>query len=333
MGELEIREVDVQDEPALRSWWETGRAASAERPFDAWPTWEVSRATLPDVRADSALSLYLAVEDGRVVGAGRYFVFLLDNTHLAEIDVHVAPEHRRRGVGTRVLDALETRARGEGRTTVIGSAYAPVGGDSPGSLFAAASGYPVGSEEETKLVDLASAAPTWRPLEEEVAAALDGYRLEVFESRVPDEYAEDYCALLSTFIGLVPTGDLVLEDAAWTVERLRANEERSQRVGRLSVMAVAVAPDGHLCGFSDLAVSTHDPRHGGVGGTLVLPEHRGHRLGLGMKLRTHRRVLELFPDCAHVETGNAGVNVPMNSVNERMGYRVVERCLDVQKVL
>jgi hypothetical protein len=27
------------------------------------------------------------------------------------------------------------------------------------------------------------------------------------------------------------------------------------------------------------------------------------------------------------------VNAPMNAVNERMGYRVVERCLDVQKQL
>jgi hypothetical protein len=32
-----------------------------------------------------------------------------------------------------------------------------------------------------------------------------------------------------------------------------------------------------------------------------------------------------------VETSNAGVNASMNAVNEQMGYRVVERCLDVQK--
>ena len=52
-----------------------------------------------------------------------------------------------------------------------------------------------------------------------------------------------------------------------------------------------------------------------------------------MKLATHRRLVELFPSCAYVETGNAGVNAAMNAVNERLGYRVVERCLDVQKRL
>ena len=64
-----------------------------------------------------------------------------------------------------------------------------------------------------------------------------------------------------------------------------------------------------------------------------MPGHRGHRLGLAMKLATHRRLAELFPSCAYVETGNAGVNAAMNAVNERLGYRVVERCLDVQKRL
>jgi hypothetical protein len=65
----------------------------------------------------------------------------------------------------------------------------------------------------------------------------------------------------------------------------------------------------------------------------VLPEHRGHRLGLAMKLATHRRILHVYPECAYVETGNAGVNAAMKSVNDQLGYRVVERCLDVQKTL
>jgi len=99
------------------------------------------------------------------------------------------------------------------------------------------------------------------------------------------------------------------------------------------VIAVAIAPDGTLCGFSDLRINRSSPSHASVGGTLVLPAHRGHRLGLAMKLATHRRLVELFPDCAHVETGNAGVNAAMNAVNSQMGYRVVERCLDVQKRL
>ncbi len=333
MTTYEIRVVDPTDEAALRAWWEVGRDATAERPIDAWPVWEVSREALPMARTDIRLVLLSAVEAGTVVGTGMLVLFRQDNTHLGEVDVYVAPPHRGRGIGRAVLAELEGHARRDGRTSIVASAFAPVGAESAGSLFAAATGYPVASAEETKVVDLVTAPSGWGMLDDEVEAALGDYRVDVFEERVPDDYVDDVCALLSAFLGEVPTGDLDLEQAAWTRERLREGEDRALKVGRIQVMAVAVAPDGRLCGFSDLRINKSDPRHSSVGGTLVLPGHRGHRLGLAMKLATHRRVIELFPECAYVETGNAGVNAAMNAVNRRLGYEVVERCLDVQKRL
>ena len=61
MSALQIREVDPRDEAALRSWWEVGRDASAERPLEAWPVWEVSRALLPVPRTDGRQVLLEAV--------------------------------------------------------------------------------------------------------------------------------------------------------------------------------------------------------------------------------------------------------------------------------
>jgi len=330
---LEIRRIDPHDEQLLRAWWEIGRDATADRPVDAWTPWEVSRRALPIARTDGTLVLVSAFEGERSVGAGMVFLFRQDNTHLGEVAVYVAPGNRRRGIGRAVLAELERRARCAGRTVLIGSAYAPVDGESPASMFAADSGFPVGSAEETKVVDLRTAPVTWPALDAEVGAALGGYRVTVFDQRIPDDHLDDFCRLLSAFLGEVPIGDLDLRQASWTPERVRENEERAAAVGRVQVIAAAVAPDGHLCGFSDLRVNRADPRHASVGGTLVLPGHRGHRLGLGMKLATHRRLLELYPECAYVETGNAGVNAAMNAVNEQLGYRVVERCLDVQKRL
>ena len=43
---FEISAVDQHDETALRAWWEVGRAATAERPGNPWPAWEVSRSAL-----------------------------------------------------------------------------------------------------------------------------------------------------------------------------------------------------------------------------------------------------------------------------------------------
>ena len=43
--------------------------------------------------------------------------------------------------------------------------------------------------------------------------------------------------------------------------------------------------------------------------------------------------LEHFPDLDHVETSNADNNTHMNALNERLGYRPLERLLEFQRVL
>ena len=333
MSEIELRTLEAGDEALLRAWWEVGRAASVERPFDAWPSWEAVRTKVATPRTDGHAVRWAALADGRVVGACSLWFFDLDNPHRAEVETWVHPDARRRGVGSTLLAAAESSARGQGRTTVVATAFAPVGAESPGSLFAAARGYRVASHEETKLVDLRRAPTGWAALDDQVAAALGGYRVVVAEEAVPEEHLDDFCVLLSAFLGEVPTGDLDLTEVRWTRERVRDTEKRFRHERLVNVYGLAVAPDGHLCGFSDLRVRRDDPRHASVGGTLVMPGHRGHRLGLAMKLATHRRVIASFPDCEQAETGNAGVNAAMNAVNEQLGYRVVERALDLQKRL
>jgi len=66
------------------------------------------------------------------------------------------------------------------------------------------------------------------------------------------------------------------------------------------------------------------------GGTLVLPGHRGHRLGLAVKLANQMAVREQFPECRYMFTSNAGVNAPMNAVNDTLGFRDNERELEMQ---
>ena len=68
-------------------------------------------------------------------------------------------------------------------------------------------------------------------------------------------------------------------------------------------------------------------------GTLVVGEHRGHRLGLAIKVANQKAMAERFPELEWLMTGNADVNVHMNAINDRLGYRVVERCLEVEKTI
>ena len=166
-----------------------------------------------------------------------------------------------------------------------------------GQQFGATVGYSVANEEQEKNLDLTTAPASWPRLDEEVARHLGDYRIETVDTVVPDHLIGGLAELLSSFYSHVPLGDTDLHDSEWTPERMRAHEERLLAIGRSIIYGVAVAPDGSVAGMSDIRVSRADPEVAEVGLTIVAPEHRGHRLGLAVKLAGHRRVLADFPDC------------------------------------
>jgi GNAT superfamily N-acetyltransferase len=254
-----------------------------------------------------------------------------DNLGVAYAEVCAVPDHRGRGVGTALLDVVETRCRADGRHRVLVEVYTPPGGRSRDVEFAEARGYTCANREEMKALDLAAAASGWGPLEDEAAAARGDYRIHLWRDRVPDEHVEQVCALLGRFMSLVPQGDLDLEDGEWTAERYRAAEQRRTDIGAATLLAAASAPDGSLVAASEVRINTHDPRVAHVSITMVLPGHRGHRLGLATKLATHRALRAAFPECHLVVTSNAGVNEHMNAINQALGYRVVEDLLEYHR--
>lgn len=191
---------------------------------------------------------------------------------------------------------------------------------------------PAAHFEELKDLDLTECGDALDALAAE-QGDLDGYRLVTFGNRTPDELVDGFCALMSVFMDDVPIGDLALEGSTWTPERLRGAERRRQEQGRMQFFAVAVAPDGAVAGLSNVFTTPPATTKAEIGGTMVGKAHRGHGLGLAMKLATHRELRAAYPECQRVETGNAGVNQHMNAINERMGYRVVEDLHEYQKVL
>lgn len=333
MTTYEIRAVDVADEAALRDWWEVAAAAHAERPADAWPAWEVARATYSSPSPERRTSLTVAVDGEESVAAGILMFPVHDNPHLAFAELWVHPSHRRRGVGRLLAAELEARTRADGRHVVIAEATARRGSDGAGVAFATTLGYEVAHRERIKVADLERTRPRWDALQAEVDAALGENRIVTWDTDVPDEHVAGMARLLSGFYAQIPLGDLALEDSEWTVERLRASSERFHRVGKRMLVAGAVAPSGELVGISDIRVDLASPETGFVGLTVVDAGHRGHRLGLAMKLAVARLVVADFPDCRRLQTSNAETNTHMSAVNERLGFVHAEDLYEMQKVL
>jgi RimJ/RimL family protein N-acetyltransferase len=85
--------------------------------------------------------------------------------------------------------------------------------------------------------------------------------------------------------------------------------------------------------YSDLATTVHEPGRAYQWGTLVAPAHRGHRLGVAVKVANLRLLGSERPDVTRVTTYNAEVNTHMVGVNEALGFRPVARLGDFQKKL
>ena len=116
-----------------------------------------------------------------------------------------------------------------------------------------------------------------------------------------------------------PHRDLPVEEEDWDADRVREYEQVHRERGR-TVLSAGAVHEGRLVAFTDLHVPAATPEHAHQGGTLVLREHRGHRLGSLVKAAVLRQVLADFPGVRTVTTYNADSNTPMVAVNEALGF-------------
>jgi GNAT superfamily N-acetyltransferase len=263
---------------------------------------------------------FLATVDGVDVGAGGYEVSAYDNLHLAWVEVEVVPSLRRLGHGSDLLSWLLARAQAEGRTTV-----GVAGWDAAGPrAFAARHGFEQKSVEvhRRQYLGASPAVP--------VPDAPD-YELVRWPAVTP---AGELAALaeLTAAINDAPTDDLDIEDEAFPPERIAAYEHAwAARGHRLYRLVARHRGTRELAGQTVVAVDAERPELGEQHDTSVVAAHRGHQLGLLLKLEMLRWLSQEEPQLREVDTWNAESNDHMIGVNELLGYRVLGRVLDFQR--
>ncbi|MBL0748847.1 GNAT family N-acetyltransferase [Nocardioides baculatus] len=333
----EIVDLDAFDSVAFEAWHRAYLRAQAAL-GDAATPWmlEELRAVMQHGGSTAWSGGWSAVEDGVTVGAGFLRTPLLDNLELAELDVHVDPDHQRGGVGAALLARLEDEARRRGRTVLTGLVgwrwdHGPLGDGAAGPLFAAAHGYSLALTEVQRELALPVDEAVLARLADEAALAHEGYELRSWSGPVPDELLQGWAELTSALATEAPTGDLELEPEAVDLGAVREREATLARQGRTKYNTVALSPDGDVVAYSDLATTVHDPGRAYQWGTLVLREHRGHRLGVAVKAANLRLLQRERPDVLRLTTYNAEVNSHMIAVNEALGFRPVAWLGDFQK--
>jgi GNAT superfamily N-acetyltransferase len=255
-------------------------------------------------------------ESGAVVGMGYIEMPQKDNLDLGYIDVVVAPDQRRKGHGSAVLTRLADLARAAGRSALYAEVRWDLGQDGSGhTAFAEATGFRRDLVDAHRVLTL--------PVELPSAPPRDGYTLRSWRGRCPEEWIDQYANLLSLIVQEAPSGDYPLENEFFDAARVRSDEQLLANQGRVMQVVAAVSPDGVLAGHTQLVFSLSDLRDAYQWDTLVLPEHRGHGLGLSLKMQAMQESADLIEDRHYIHTYNAASNGPMIAVNEKLGYRQV----------
>lgn len=320
---LAVEAVDPLDRAAFDEWYAV-IDASCRRLWPDRPGWQPDELRGPAVDPDGAERVVLlgARDDGRMVGAALVELPQHDNLHLGRVDVEVDPDHLRRGAGRALLAASERVAAEDGRHVVYGWDERRIGSDGSGAAsFAEAAGYAMVLEElrrelsvpidATRAAELATAAPR--------AAR---YEIVTFSSW-PEQWLGDRAELGRHMSTDPPFGGLAFGEERWGPARVRQHERRIEAMGRQVTVAAAVErASGRAVAFSDLTVSRSSPEFAYQWDTLVLAAHRGHRLGLSVKLANLARLAEISPLTTRVVTWNATANQAMIAVNETLGARV-----------
>lgn len=270
-----------------------------------------------------------------------------DNTHLAEAIVMVTPSHRRRGLGSLLAAKAEEVVRADGRRVLLSWSDHAVEPPEPGldgppvlrpptgsgripddaaSRFAVGLGFGLEQAERHSVLDLPADGALLDDLEARARAGAGAdYRVVTWADSAPDEWVDGYAVLQSRMSTDVPLAALEIEEETWDAARIRDHEETRREAGqRLLVAAAEHVPTGALAAFTVLVVRPGDggdPDAAFQDSTLVLREHRGHRLGMLVKLANVRAVQAAFPSAQRIHTWNAEENEHMLAINVAMGFR------------
>jgi len=297
--------------------WHAVYVEAYDRPFDCpWLAVE-KKVNLTDDAYNLKIAL-AARSDGRIVGGGVALLPLQDNRTLAYLDVFVHPEERRLGHGRALLDALSAAAREAGRERLFIEAMWGIDDEtSPAREFLITLGFEADLIDAVRQLDLPHDPPK--------APVADGYTLHTWRGACPEQWIEEYADLRRRLVSEAPSGEIGLEEEYWDAERVRSEEADTVRSHRTMQVVVARHESGHIVGHTQLLFPGNDPEVY-QWDTLVLPEHRGHGLGLTLKSAAMRAAADLLDGRRRIMTYNAASNGPMIAVNEQLGFRQVAWC-------
>ncbi|TFD60066.1 GNAT family N-acetyltransferase [Cryobacterium sp. Hh38] len=281
--------------------------------------------------------MFVARVEGTVVARATYETLLDANDDHAWLGVQVLPAWRRCGIGTALADRVEHLVGTENRHELI---VYTVSADTPGERLTAptgfgsvpqdnaevrfllARGYRLEQVERGSRLALPADEGVIRRFQADAAAHAGGdYTVHYWSAGTPPRWRDDLAVPYTRMSTDAPTAGLTEPEDVWTADRLVDEEtSRGSSPRRMLTAAALHEPSGHLVAFTQLSVPAERERSVSQEDTLVLREHRGHRLGMLLKTANLEYLAQESPGHPSVTTFNAEENRHMLVVNEALGF-------------
>jgi GNAT superfamily N-acetyltransferase len=264
-----------------------------------------------------ALEAWLARREGELVGTLMVNMSRKDNLHMAFLDISVAPEQRRQGIGSLLLRKGTEIAAANERGLLLFQTTSTV---PAGAAFLERYGAAEGLAASTNQLLLADVDRTmladWHGGEHR----LGDFDLLVWEGAYPEENLEAMVHL-NRVMNQQPFDDLDVEAFTVDAEQLRKLEQfQAARNQTRWTMVARHLPSGDLAGFTDVLFDPENPENLMQGNTGVDPTYRGNGLGKWLKAAMLTKLLAERSGVKRIRTGNADSNEAMLAINHRLGF-------------
>jgi GNAT superfamily N-acetyltransferase len=244
-----------------------------------------------------------------------------ENRHLAMLSLTVHAGRRRAGWGTALLRHAAGRARQAGRTVLESDAL----DGSPGAAFAGTLKTRPSGTEVRRVVALEDLPAGRRAaLRADAEPAARGYVLRSWHGPAPEDAVAGVAALGAAMADA--PREAGQEAQSWDVARVRLDERRVAAMGlRAHVIVATAQATGELAALTQVCVDPAMPEWGFQELTAVARPHRGHRLGLLLKVAMLDLLAVREPQLTRIITGNADGNEHMIAINDQLGFTVLDR--------
>lgn len=278
---------------------------------------------------------WVIVAEGDIIGRIGLDLPHEEDSKVAYWLIELLHDNWGRGIGSAAYELVERTAREHGRTVLQSWAEHPAAegerlapptgfGDIPRdhvARFFLRHGYALEQVERNSAFDLTGSFDEVARLLAAAQEAAEGYRVVQWFAPTPEEFVPGYAWMKSRMSTDAPAADLEFDEEAWDAARIAEHDERYTSAGRtLLVTAAQHIGTGELCAFNELVIGKDRTEATHQEDTLVLKEHRGHKLGTLVKCAGLLAWRDVAPDSHRVITYNAEENRPMLDINEAIGF-------------